>query len=50
MAALFRHCTIREQRIDPQAAGLPRVGHFGFFRTRMRDTLWPIVGDFLAAP
>lgn len=50
VAALFRHCTIREQRIDPQAAGLPRVGHFGFFRTRMRDTLWPIVGDFLAAP
>jgi predicted alpha/beta hydrolase len=49
IAALFRHCRIRERRIDPRAAGLPRVGHFGFFRARMRETLWPVVGDFLAA-
>lgn len=49
IAGLFRHCAIRERRIDPRAAGLPRVGHFGFFRARMRDTLWPVVGDFLTA-
>lgn len=49
IAALFRNCAIRERSIDPRAAGLPRVGHFGFFRSRMRDALWPIVGDFLAA-
>jgi len=49
IAALFRNCAIRERTIDPRAAGLPRVGHFGFFRSRMRDALWPIVGDFLAA-
>jgi len=48
MAALFRRCRIREKRIDPRSAGLPRVGHFGFFRSRMRETLWPVVGDFLA--
>lgn len=48
IAGLFRHCRIRERRIDPRAAGLPRVGHFGFFRSRMGDTLWPMVGDFLA--
>jgi len=49
IATLFRHCRIRERRIDPRAAGLPRVGHFGFFRSRMRDSLWPVVGDFLAS-
>ncbi|CAG0961346.1 hypothetical protein BURK1_00736 [Burkholderiales bacterium] len=48
IAALFRNCAIREHRIDPRAAKLPKVGHFGFFRSRMRETLWPIVGDFLA--
>jgi predicted alpha/beta hydrolase len=48
IAALFRHCRIQERRIDPRAEGLPRVGHFGFFRSRMRESLWPVVGDFLA--
>ncbi|MEO8486598.1 MAG: alpha/beta fold hydrolase [Betaproteobacteria bacterium] len=50
IASLFRNCAIRERRIDPRGLGLPRVGHFGFFSSRMRDTLWPIVGDFLAEP
>jgi len=49
MAALFRHCRVDERRVDPAALGLPRVGHFGFFRSRMRAALWPLVGDFLAA-
>jgi len=49
IAALFRHCRIDERRVDPRGLGLPAVGHFGFFRSRMRDALWPIVGDFLAA-
>lgn len=49
IAALFRNCRVEERRVDPRAAALPRVGHFGFFRSRMRDSLWPIVGDFLQA-
>ena len=49
MAALFRHCRIDERRVDPRGLDLPAVGHFGFFRSRMREALWPIVGDFLAA-
>ena len=49
MAALFRHCRIDERHVDPRGLGLPAVGHFGFFRSRMREALWPIVGDFLAA-
>lgn len=47
VAALFRHCRFEERCIDPRASGLPPVGHFGFFRSRMRETLWPVVGDFL---
>jgi predicted alpha/beta hydrolase len=50
IAGLFRRCRLFERRVDPAALGLPPVGHFGFFRSRMRETLWPIVGDFLAAP
>lgn len=49
MAGLFRRCRLEERVVDPAALGLPRVGHFGFFRSRMRDALWPIVGDYLAA-
>ena len=49
MAALFRHCRIDERLVDPGSLGLPPVGHFGFFRSRMREVLWPLVGDFLAA-
>jgi predicted alpha/beta hydrolase len=26
--------------IEPQRAGAARIGHFGFFRARFRDTLW----------
>jgi predicted alpha/beta hydrolase len=48
IVGLFRNCRFEERRIDPRSAGLPRVGHFGFFRSRMRETLWPVVGDFLA--
>jgi len=48
VATLFRNCRIQERRIDPERMGLPRVGHFGFFRSRMRESLWPVVGDFLA--
>jgi predicted alpha/beta hydrolase len=43
IAGLFRHCTISERRIDPRAAGLPRIGHFGFFRPQFESTLWPLV-------
>lgn len=50
IAALFRRCRIVERRVDPAALGLPPVGHFGYFRSRMREALWPIVGDYLAAP
>ncbi len=37
------------RRIAPRDAGVERIGHFGFFRRRHADTLWPIAGEWLAA-
>jgi len=37
------------RRVDPEALGAEHIGHFGFFRRRQGATLWPIVGDWLAA-
>ena len=37
------------RRIEPRDVGADRIGHFGFFRRRHADALWPIVGDWLAA-
>lgn len=34
------------RRLSPADAGGP-IGHTGFFRRRYRDTLWPIVSDWL---
>lgn len=35
--------------IEPRALGAPRIGHFGFFRERFRDTLWQDAADWLLA-
>lgn len=37
------------KRISPQDLGVRRIGHFGFFRKRFADTLWPQAGAWLAA-
>jgi predicted alpha/beta hydrolase len=37
------------RRIEPREVGADRIGHFGFFRRRHADALWPIVGDWLSA-
>ena len=37
------------RRVDSKALGAGPIGHFGFFRRRQGVTLWPIVGDWLAA-
>jgi predicted alpha/beta hydrolase len=36
-------------RIAPADLGVPRIGHFGFFRPQFQATLWPRVHGFLAA-
>jgi predicted alpha/beta hydrolase len=35
------------RRIAPQEIGAERIGHFGFFRRRHAESLWPVVGDWL---
>jgi predicted alpha/beta hydrolase len=37
------------RRVDPAQVGTERIGHFGFFRKRHGEKLWPIVGDWFAA-
>jgi predicted alpha/beta hydrolase len=49
LRGLFRGCTFDERRINTRAHGLGKVGHFGFFRAAARQTLWPIVMDWLVA-
>jgi predicted alpha/beta hydrolase len=35
------------QRIAPEQAGVPAIGHFGFFRKRFEKALWPRAGEWL---
>ncbi|MCO6186326.1 hypothetical protein [Rhizobium sp. L1K21] len=50
----YPNANIKRWRIDPREAGHP-VGHLGFFRSRFKDTLWPVAiawlkqGDYVAA-
>jgi len=37
------------RRISPQDIGARAIGHFGFFRARFQQTLWPQVVPFLQA-
>jgi len=34
--------------VDPRAAGGEPIGHFGYFRERLRDSLWREAADWLA--
>ena len=36
------------RRVTPADVGAKRIGHFGFFRDRFRDTLWREAADWLA--
>jgi predicted alpha/beta hydrolase len=48
--ALLRHyvATRPELRVvDPRALGVRRIGHFGFFRPALRDTLWAEATEWL---
>jgi predicted alpha/beta hydrolase len=40
---LYTHAPVEYRRISPAEAGLPRIGHFGFFRAQSEQTLWPLV-------
>ena len=40
---------MERRQIAPADAGLPGIGHMGFFRKRAEATLWPLVGNWLLA-
>ncbi len=35
------------RRVQPEELGVDRIGHFGFFRERFRDSLWREAADWL---
>jgi predicted alpha/beta hydrolase len=43
----YRNARVVHRHLVPHTAGLPPVGHFGFFRDRFRDTLWEEAAGWL---
>ena len=35
--------------ITPKDAGVPKIGHFGFFKPEHRDTLWRGAAEWIQA-
>ncbi|MBK9704379.1 MAG: alpha/beta fold hydrolase [Betaproteobacteria bacterium] len=46
---LYSGCTAEQRLVTRADAGGQKIGHFGFFRSRFRDTLWPEVLRWLQA-
>ena len=44
----YANAPIEHRRIAPQEIGQRRIGHFGFFRPTFRDTLWPLIAQWIA--
>jgi predicted alpha/beta hydrolase len=44
---LFANCEARRLEVTPADVGGQAIGHFGFFRSRFRATLWRRVADWL---
>ena len=44
---LYANCTAKRVEIGPADVGGQAIGHFGFFRSRFRATLWGRVVDWL---
>jgi predicted alpha/beta hydrolase len=53
LVALYENAPSQVHRIGPEELALPRIGHFGAFRTEQRAALWPRMAGWLrglAAP
>ena len=46
---LYRNCPTTRRVVRPDDVGGQKIGHFGFFRSRFSDTLWPQVVEWLHA-
>ena len=44
---LYENCSATQMVLGPSDAGGQKIGHFGFFRSRFRDTLWPRALEWL---
>ena len=44
----YENARLEKRRQAPAALGIPRVGHFGFFRAGVGDRLWPATVDWIA--
>lgn len=43
----YRACAVEHRHLVPREHGVDRIGHFGFFRSVFRDTLWADSADWL---
>lgn len=43
----YRRARLDLRELGPQDAGGQSIGHFGFFRKRFTDTLWPLAAQWL---
>ena len=46
---LYANSVATVHALGPMDVGYARIGHFGFFRSRFKTTLWPHVTNWLAA-
>lgn len=49
LVAPLVNAQVERRQAAPQDAGVPAIGHMGFFRKRCASSLWPQVGDWLLA-
>ena len=47
LGALYPNSQWETRRVAPRELGVKRIGHFGFFRERFRDSLWRESADWL---
>jgi len=49
LGALYANAKVEIRTIHPKDINADRIGHFGFFRERFRDSLWREAADWLEA-
>ncbi|MDQ9785868.1 hypothetical protein RF094_24520, partial [Serratia marcescens] len=49
LCSAFTSITPEIIAISPADAGVPKIGHFGFFRSEHRDALWRGAAEWLEA-
>jgi predicted alpha/beta hydrolase len=45
--SFYVNAPVEHQRIEPTQVGVPRIGHFGFFRAQFENSLWPLAPQWL---